>query len=148
MATPTIQEILAGLQPIVSNENNDSFIELMAQIGGNPSDAIDPADDPNIIYGKIVEIYNEMTALHANDGEIMEAVQKIIDLTVSASQLGSGSAPTAVLTDSNIYFGIPKGVDGSDGLIPVHEFSYNPTTGDLEVTVTNYIEVAENIEEW
>lgn len=57
----TVQEILDNIKASTSNNlNNNSFIELMQQISGNPEDAISPANDTNSIYGHIVQMYTEL----------------------------------------------------------------------------------------
>lgn len=57
----TIQEILDKISASKSNNiNNNSFIDLMRQISGNPEDAIQPVNDTNSIYGHIVQMYTTL----------------------------------------------------------------------------------------
>ena len=57
----TIQEILDKINASKSNNvNNNSFIDLMRQISGNPEDAIAPVNDTNSIYGHIVQMYTTL----------------------------------------------------------------------------------------
>jgi len=57
----TIQEILDRIQTSKSNNiNNNSFIELMQQISGNPEDDISPVNDTDSIYGHIVQMYTTL----------------------------------------------------------------------------------------
>lgn len=57
----TIQEILDKINASKSNNvNNNSFIDLMRQISGNPEDAIQPVNDTNSIYGHIVQMYTTL----------------------------------------------------------------------------------------
>lgn len=146
----TLPYILANLQSTEeSNVNENSLIELMKQISGNPSDMIDPADDPDSLYGQIVTMYNEMVAARGNDGDITAALDKIQNLTASATQVPYTDPATATLVDSDIQMEIPQGTPGENGLTPVLEFSYNGTTGNLEVEVVNYTDTAEVVaEEW
>ena len=53
----TIQEILDKINTSKSNNiNNNSFIDLMRQISGNPEDGIQPVNDANSNYGHIVQM--------------------------------------------------------------------------------------------
>lgn len=57
----TIQEILDKINASKSNNvNNNSFIDLMRQISGNPEDATAPVNDTNSIYGHIVQMYTTL----------------------------------------------------------------------------------------
>ena len=57
----TVQEILDKINASKSNNvNNNSFIDLMRQISGNPEDAIQPVNDTNSIYGHIVQMYTAL----------------------------------------------------------------------------------------
>ena len=57
----TIQEILDKINASKSNNiNNNSFIDLMRQISGNPEDAVAPVNDTNSIYGHIVQMYTTL----------------------------------------------------------------------------------------
>ena len=79
----TIQEILDKINASKSNNiNNNSFIDLMRQISGNPEDAIAPVNDTNSIYGHIVQMY---TALYDNGVDYalltasVEAIQGVFE---------------------------------------------------------------------
>ena len=57
----TVQEILDKINASKSNNvNNNSFIDLMRQISGNPEDATAPVNDTNSIYGHIVQMYTTL----------------------------------------------------------------------------------------
>ena len=81
----TVQEILDSIKSSTSsNVNNNSFIELMQQISGNPEDAVSPANDTNSIYGHIVQIYTELfdgstdyAEISANLGTITEVFNNL-----------------------------------------------------------------------
>lgn len=137
-----IQDILSGLQPIDNtNANNNSFIDLMKDIAGNPSDATAPVDDPNSIYGQIVILYNEMVAARASDAEITAAINKIVNLSVEVTDVPSGTPGSGELVGSELQLSIPSGAngeDGDDGRTPILSITYNETTGFLESEVVDY----------
>lgn len=133
-----ITEILNGLQKVDSNPNNNTFIDLMQDIAGNPNDATNPADDTNSIYGSIVTMYNEMVEARSSDEEITEALNKIENLNVTATASEYGTDINATLNGSTIKLTIPKGLDGANGASPKYEFNYDETTGELSYNITGY----------
>lgn len=145
-----LSDILSSLSKTESNKNNTSFIKLMSDISGNPSDNVDSADDTDSIYGHIVQMYDEMVSARASDQDITDAIDKIVNLTASAEQVESNVSASASLVDSNIHFEIPRGVEGEpgyDGLTPIIEFTEQG--GVISSEVIGYDEQATvPIEEW
>ena len=77
----TIQEILDKINASKSNNiNNNSFIDLMRQISGNPEDAVAPVNDANSIYGHIVQMYTELFDGSTNYEEIVANIDAIRDV--------------------------------------------------------------------
>jgi hypothetical protein len=76
---------------------------------------------------------------------VQAAADLVENLSVSATTLGDGTEATAVLTGSNIAFGIPEGKDGADGQVPDIEFSVD-VDGNLQYEVVGYYENA--TQEW
>lgn len=77
----TIQEILDKINTSKSNNvSNNSFIDLMRQISGNPEDAVAPVNDANSIYGHIVQMYTELFDGSTNYEEIVANIDAIRDV--------------------------------------------------------------------
>jgi hypothetical protein len=53
---------------------------------------------------------------------VQEAADIINNLSVTVETLPEGSTATAVLTGTNVHFGIPRGADGSDGIDGVNNY--------------------------
>jgi hypothetical protein len=105
----------------------------------------------DVINTNIGDINNVAT----NMSSILNGVDVVTNLDANATTLNPGDSATATLVGSTIQLGVPKGADGvdgtngSDGLTPQYSFSYNSSTGDLEVNVDNYVPISEtDIQEW
>lgn len=130
-----LADILNSLQKVETNPNDNSFIELMQDISGNPSDGIAPENDEDSIYGAIVKMYNEM--VEARDEEITEAIAKIVGLTASAESVAPGTSASAELVGSDIQIKVPIGVPGAngvDGMTPQYAIRYEAPNLVLELT--------------
>ncbi|MEA3495601.1 MAG: hypothetical protein U9R42_06145, partial [Bacteroidota bacterium] len=137
-----LSEILSGLKTIESNPNNNTFIDLMKNIAGDPNDAINPEDDPNSIYGKIVEVYNGMVDARSSDEEITAALSKIDGLTASATSVGSSDPASATLDGSVIRIQIPSGKDGIDGQTPTVALTVSNGILKYQVDVDPVVDIA------
>lgn len=70
---------------------------------------------------------------------LLATVDTIDNLTVRVVEtLSPGQSATAELVGSEIQLRIPK---GDSGVTPQYEFVYNPTSGNLECTLTGYIDI-------
>ena len=152
-----IGDILGRLEKVNSNANNTSFINMMKAIAGNPSDDVETPDDPNSLYGAMVVMYNDMVENRATDTEITEALQKIVDLTVTAESVDASEDASATLVGSEVQIKVPRAVNGEDGedgedgvngYTPDISMAYDSATGNLLFGV-EYIDTDFEIEkEW
>ena len=89
----TIQEILDKINASKSNNiNNNSFIDLMRQISGNPEDAVAPVNDTNSIYGHIVQMYTTLYgsgvdyAILADEVDMLQGVYDNLIVMVTSKE--------------------------------------------------------------
>lgn len=86
----TIQEILDKINTSKSNNiNNNSFIDLMRQISGNPEDGIQPVNDANSIYGHIVQMYTELFNSSSTYTTIVDEIETIKSVFENLDEINS-----------------------------------------------------------
>jgi len=120
--------------------------------------AIDRTLD-NTQYSVIAGVAEELDAIEdiqtAIDDGTLDNMLNIINMEVA-----TGAEGTDAVWDGTTLT-VPKGDtgekgdagndgnNGGNGLTPNYEFTYNPSTGDLEYTLTNYSDINDlTIQEW
>ena len=103
------------------------------------SESISDVNDVANNIGSIVSLSGRASIID-------NAVDTITNLSASATSVPAELGASATLIGSNIEIKVPRGstgADGENGLTPDIEFSYNPTTGNLEYDVVGYLPISQ-----
>jgi len=128
---------------------NKDFLNILREIIGTAKPGQPVTDgiwyeltqaDKNGNLGIYGDILAKSAAIEDNAPTLEQALAILQNLNVQVTALESGELATSVLDANGVWqVGIPRGnagTNGVNGLTPVPVFSYNDTTGDIEVNTT------------
>lgn len=128
---------------------NSDFLNLLREIVGTGKPGTVKTDgiwyeltqaDKNGNLGIYGDILAKSAAIEAGAPTLEQALHILENLNLEVTTMDPGTEATSELDANGVWqVGIPRGVAGTngvDGLTPVPVFSYNDTTGDIEVSTT------------
>lgn len=128
---------------------NSDFLNLLREIVGTGKPGTVKTDgiwyeltqaDKNGNLGIYGDILAKSAAIEAGAPTLEQALHILENLNLEVTTLDPGTTATSELDENGVWqVGIPRGAAGTngvDGLTPVPVFSYNDTTGDIEVSTT------------
>lgn len=116
-----IREIRGSGQPGTTYKDGIWYELTMADKDGNPG-----------IYGDILAKYG---VIAENSPTLEQAVAILENLNIEVTTLSPGADATSELIDGKWHIGIPRGIEGSDGLdglTAIPELVYDEITGELK----------------